>query len=228
MNMTVIADSRGFLQQAPFMPAILFHVDYSVFYRSFLLLSLPDYGKSVFIICQDWYVNPFAPDPSLEMLWVLLEEWLLSSLSTSLGGLYTSTLRIPSGKDWIWYPGQYLGNRSLSTFCLFLLFRCTPRFLNVSVCVAYSDIFFYAFLFQQFFQHFSSMSLWPTKFTQRTNVSRVTVTVSQPPSPEGHGCRDPAAGATDLAAQSLSQFPTSFSTPALWLWWFPIKCNHDY
>lgn len=148
MNRTVIADSRGFLQQAPFMSTILFHVGYSVFYRSFLLLSLPDYGKSVFIICQDWYVNPFAPDPSLEMLWVLLEEWLLSCLSTSLGGLYTSTLRIPSGKDWIWYPGQYLGNPSLSTFCLFLLFRCTPRFLNVSVCVAYSDI---CFVFLRFF-----------------------------------------------------------------------------
>lgn len=33
------------------------------------------------------------------------------------------------------------------------------------------------------------------------------VTVSQSPSPEGHGCPDPAAGATDLVAQLLSQFP---------------------
>jgi len=65
--MAVIADGRGFLQQAPFMSTILV-------YRSFLLVPLSDYGKSVFIICQDWYVNPFAPDPSLEMLWVLLEE----------------------------------------------------------------------------------------------------------------------------------------------------------
>lgn len=135
-NMTVIADSRGFLQQAPFMSTILF-------YRSFLLLPLSDYGKSVFIICQDWYVNPFAPDPSLEMLWILLEEWLLSYLATSLGGLYTSTLSIPSGKDWIWCPGQYLGNRSLSTFYLFLLFRCTPHFLNVSECCFFSFIFYF-------------------------------------------------------------------------------------
>lgn len=120
-NITVITDCRGFLQPAP----------YTV--RAFpsgpscLLMPpppYPDYEKSVFIICQDWYVNPFAPDPSLEMLWVLLEEWLLSYL----GGLSTSTLRIPSGKDWIWYAGLYLGSRSLSSFYVFLLFRCTSCF----------------------------------------------------------------------------------------------------
>lgn len=143
-NMTVIADSRGFLQQAPFMSTI-------PFYRSFLLLPLSDYWKRVFIICQDWYVNPFAPDPSLEMLWVLLEEWLLSYLATSLGGLYTSTLSIPSGKDWIWYPGQYLGNRSLSAFYLFLLFRCTPPFPKCVMSVAYAVLIFFFFLLQQFF-----------------------------------------------------------------------------
>ncbi len=169
--MTVIADCRGFLQQASFMSTILFHVDSLLF---FPLLPLLDCGKSVFIICQDWYVNPFAPDPSLEMLWVLLEEWLLSYLATSLWGLYTSIRRIPSGKDWIWYPGQYLGIRSLSTFCLFLLFHCTPPpppFPKcVCVCCWFRSFFHFVFLFQQHFP----LSLRPTKFMQRTNVSRVT------------------------------------------------------
>ncbi len=212
--MTVIADCRGFLQQAPFMSTILFHMDVCSFPCFFHCWTA---GKSVFIICQDWDVNPLAPDPSLEMLWVLLEEWLLSYLATSLSALYTSTLRIPSGKDWMWYPGQYLGICSRSTLCLFLLFLCyPPPPFPKCVCVCcWFRYFLYLFLFQQHFP----LSLRPTKFMQRTNVRRVTrqqrpnhlplgvtsaVTLQQVPLILWSRC------------PSLSQFPRFSSTPLIY------------
>lgn len=206
--MTVIADCRGFLQQAPFMPTFFFHVDALLFPLCWTA------EKRVFIICQDWYVNPFAPDPSLEMLWVLLEEWLLSYLATSLSGLYTSTLRIPSGKDWMWYPGQYLGIRSPSTLCLFLLFRCIPPFPKCVCVCCWFRYFLHGFLFQQHFP----LSLRPTKFMQRTNVRRVTRQQCPNHLPLG------VTGAVTLQqvplilwsrCPSLSQFPRFSSTPAL-------------
>lgn len=63
MNIVFIADCRGFLLRALFMSAagLVFFSTWIVLF--FLLL---DFRKSVFIICQDRYVNPFAPDPSYE------------------------------------------------------------------------------------------------------------------------------------------------------------------
>ncbi len=157
--MTVIADCRGFLQQASLCPLFFSTWTLCSFSRFFLCWT----AGRVFSLFARLVCQSFAPDPSLEMLWVLLEEWLLSYLATSLWGLYTSIRQYTFRQDWIWYPGQYLGIRSLSTFCLFLLFHCTPpppplHFLNVSVCCWFRSFLHFVFLFQQHFP----LSLRPT------------------------------------------------------------------
>lgn len=156
MNTVVIADCRGFRLQGLFMsycwPCVLFHMDCSLFPSPGLQEECFHYLPR--LVCQS-----FCPWPKFRMLWVLLEEWLPSYRATSLWGLYTSTLRIPSGKDWIWYPGPYLGNRLLS-ICLHC-FAAPPTLLKC-VCVLLIQAISVGFLFQQcfYFPSFPLVGLW--------------------------------------------------------------------